>query len=106
MKTGLCVVQLPQVGSLERPHNPMVAGSNPAPATITTCSERSPVSGDLFAFWAAPSIAARFPFNFDSERALLRCQGDGVNEVSECLSGFRAVFWLLEGLSQCGDLLP
>jgi acetyl esterase/lipase len=34
-----------------------------APATITTCSERSPVSGDLFAFWAAPSIAARFPFN-------------------------------------------
>ena len=29
-----------------------------APATITTCSERSPVSGDLFAFWAAPSIAA------------------------------------------------
>jgi hypothetical protein len=38
-------------------------GSNPAPATITTCSERSPVSGDLFAFWAAPSIAARFPFS-------------------------------------------
>ena len=44
-------------------HNPKVAGSNPAPATITTCSERSPVSGDLFAFWAAPSIAARFPFS-------------------------------------------
>jgi hypothetical protein len=44
-------------------HNPKVAGSNPAPATITTCSERSPVSGDLFAFVAAPSIAARFPFS-------------------------------------------
>jgi len=34
-----------------------------APATITTCSERSPVSGDLFAFWTAPNIAARFPFS-------------------------------------------
>ena len=33
------------------------------PATITTCSERSPVSGDLFAFVAALSIAARFPFS-------------------------------------------
>lgn len=31
--------------------------------TITACSERSPVSGDLFAFVAAPSIAARFPFS-------------------------------------------
>ena len=44
-------------------HNPKVAGSNPAPATISTCSERSPVSGDLFAFVAALSIAARFPFS-------------------------------------------
>ena len=34
-----------------------------APATIDTCSERSPVSGDLFAFVAADSIAARFPRN-------------------------------------------
>src|SRR6185436_6546566 len=34
-----------------------------APATISTRSERSPVLGDLFAFWAAPSIAARFPFS-------------------------------------------
>jgi hypothetical protein len=32
-----------------------------APATIDTCSERSPVSGDLFAFVAALNIAARFP---------------------------------------------
>src|SRR5438045_9777522 len=39
-------------------HNPKVAGSNPAPATIATCSKRSPVSGDLFAFWATLSIAA------------------------------------------------
>lgn len=33
MKPGLCVVGLPQVGSLATPHNPKVAGSNPAPAT-------------------------------------------------------------------------
>src|SRR5262245_50976363 len=34
-----------------------------APATISTCSERSPVSGDLFVFVAALNIAARFPFS-------------------------------------------
>jgi hypothetical protein len=34
-----------------------------APATNTTCSERSPVPGDLFACWAAVNIAARFPFS-------------------------------------------
>jgi hypothetical protein len=33
MKPGLCVVELPRVGSIERAHNPKVAGSNPAPAT-------------------------------------------------------------------------
>jgi hypothetical protein len=33
-----------------------------APATIDTCSRKSPVSGDLFAFVAADSMAARFPF--------------------------------------------
>jgi hypothetical protein len=44
-------------------HNPKVAGSNPAPATIDTCSGRSPVSGDLLLCTVAPSIAARFPFS-------------------------------------------
>ena len=42
-------------------HNPKVAGSNPAPATIDTCSERSPVSGDLLLCTVAPSIARDFP---------------------------------------------
>ena len=43
-------------------HNPKVAGSNPAPATIATCSERSPVSGDLFAFWARAQHRRQIPF--------------------------------------------
>jgi hypothetical protein len=34
-----------------------------APATNTTCSERSPVSGDLLLCTVAPSIAARLPVN-------------------------------------------
>ena len=34
-----------------------------APATIDTCSERSPVSGDLLLCAVAPSIAARLPVN-------------------------------------------
>src|SRR6185503_19331781 len=37
-----------------------ISGCEP-PQTISTCSERSPVSGDLFTFMTAPSIAARSP---------------------------------------------
>src|SRR5439155_8711968 len=44
-------------------HNPKVAGSNPAPATICTGMERSPVSGDLFVCWATVNIAARLPLS-------------------------------------------
>src|SRR5687767_15113181 len=42
-------------------HNPKVAGSNPAPATITTCRERSSDSDGLFLCTVAPSIAAKLP---------------------------------------------
>ena len=42
-------------------HNPKVAGSNPAPATIDTCSERASVSGALLLCTVAPSIARDFP---------------------------------------------
>src|SRR5687768_11764125 len=35
-------------------HNPKVAGSNPAPATKDTCSERSSDSGDLLLCSVAP----------------------------------------------------
>lgn len=34
-----------------------------APATNCTGTRRSPVSGDLFVFWAAANIAARFPLS-------------------------------------------
>jgi hypothetical protein len=34
-----------------------------APATNAICNSRSPVSGDLVAFWAALSMAARFPLD-------------------------------------------
>ena len=89
MKSASSVVRLSGVDSLNVSHNPKVAGSNPAPATISTCSERSPVSGDLFAFWAAPSIAAaRFP-QLDLEFALVRRQDNGVDEVTKRLRGFR-----------------
>ena len=54
-----------------------------APATISTCSERSPVSGDLFAFVAALSIAAKFPLQLDSELAIRGSQNDGVDQSSE-----------------------
>src|SRR3954467_5269650 len=67
-------------------HNPKVAGSNPAPATIDTCSERSPFSGDLLLCTVAPSIAAKFA----SEDARLRRECDGVDQPSERLGRFRA----------------
>jgi hypothetical protein len=49
-----------------------------APATISTCSERSPVSGDLFAFVAALSIAARFPLS-----SILSTPSFGVRTIAE-----------------------
>src|SRR5262252_71953 len=50
-------------GNLATDHTNSKQSMLRAPATISTCSERSPVSGDLFAFVAALSIAAKFPFS-------------------------------------------
>ena len=52
--------------------NSTFSGSH-GPATITTCSERSPVSGGLWLCTVAPSIAARFPF-----RSILSAPSVGV----------------------------
>ena len=71
-----------------------------APATITTCSERSPVSGDLFAFpppWAAPQHRRQIPFQFDSKLALARGQDDDVDEPTKRLRRLRCAFLVAPG---------
>lgn len=74
-----------------------------APATTSTCSERSPVSGDLFAFVAALSIAARFLFS-----SILSSPSAGVRMMASTsprsASVASAGFWTLEGLSQSRHL--
>lgn len=52
-----------------------------------------------------PKHRRQIPFQLDLQFALVRRQDDGVDEASKRLRGFRAGFWMLQGLSQCGDLL-
>src|SRR5436190_1044637 len=53
-----------------------------------------------------PEHRCQIPFQFDLEFALVRRQDDGVDEATKRFGGFGAGLRVLEGLRQCGDLLP
>jgi hypothetical protein len=45
----------------------------------------------------------QIPFQLDLQLALVGRQDDAVDEATQRLRDFRAGFWMLQGLSQCGD---
>ena len=61
--------------------------------------------GDCAKAGGRPQHRRQIPSQFDSQLALVRCQDDRVDEATKRLRGFSAGFWMLQRLSQCGDLL-
>ena len=62
MKSGLCVVGLSQVGSLDLTHNPKVGGSNPPPATTFSAPASLLVNPDGRISAANPQSELSTPF--------------------------------------------
>jgi hypothetical protein len=60
---GPCPLAIPHFTVVSRRSPKNRTPTHTPQAHLRECRERSPVSGDLFAFWADPSIAARFPFS-------------------------------------------
>jgi hypothetical protein len=69
------------------------------------------VQREVARFWRPLRICSgrqhgcEIPFQLDTQRALVWGQDDGVDEATKRFKGLRSGFWMLQGLSQCGDLL-